>query len=416
MVRQSTFNYKISYVNKKYKMSSLLILIGIIGYLFILLFNGIIMHFGLSFTFIENIRPILPEFFLLFLLLGRFLNDKILSINFFVNIMYFALVLVLSYDNFSVDKFLITLRNFYIPFFAMQILMYVKISFPNFKNFNRILFNVLALFAIVGSIFSTMQQFLGWEWMSIFFQGYTSRGDAGEVRIVWSSFNTLRTLGTTGDSTTFGLYSAMSIVLFLFLLKRKMSVFLSFLSLVSIFNSGNKTALLLALLTFFIYIILKLLKMKNKLYALVFIAFCFFVSVFALYLLINTFSNFFESMLERFRVWSEIFTEENTSNLLLPHTVYDFSSFGDSGGNTTIWDNSFLFLLFSFGFVGFILFIIPFYKVVLKLKKIYFIKIIVIFMLFAMFTTNVFVGRNISGFVMILLGFLYANREYLLSK
>lgn len=397
-----------------------LINFGVIGYITVILFNGILMHFGLTYPFLEAIRPILPELFLLFSLFGWILNNKFVSYDFFLVIIFFSITMLFSYENFSVNAFLITMRNVIIPFAFMLLISTTNSNKREFNNFLNMLFWIFAIFVITGSFFSIVQQLKGWNWMSTYFQGYASWGDEnGKVRVVMSSYGTLRTLGTTGDSSTFGLYSSLSIILFLFKEKKfyLFKLILCILALISIINSGNKTSLLLYVFIIFYYILTIIFKNNIKIMDRI-VLFMVIITIFiSLFFTFNASSDsFYYTMNMRFKIWSEIFTYENMLNLIFPHTIFGFSAMGDTGGVTTIWDNSYLFILFSFGIIGFLIFAYIFRNLIKIMIKNNIVKVLVYILLLSMFSTNIFTGRNIAGFAIIFIGILYANRRNLIYE
>ena len=403
----------------KYFLSNNLIIIGLIGYIFVLLFNGILMHIGLSFHFVEIIRPYLPECFLLLSFLGWILNNKIISYNLLAFVIYFIFVSIFSIANFTIDTLLITLRNVFIPVVMMNLFMTCSgntIAYEKLRKYTIVLFS---LFTIVGTIFSLVQQKNGWAWMGTYFQGYASWGDEGDVRIIWSSWNTLRTLGTTGDAATFGLYNSIAILIFLFMYKgaNVIKTILCSLSLISIYNSGNKTAMLIAIFLIFYYIFINVFSKNVKLNKRIF--FTIILLIVGVLLVVSSFADsesFLYTMNIRFGVWSDIFTIKNSINIFFPHMLFDFSALGNSGGNTTVWDNSYLFLLFSFGIFGCIIIIFPFIKIIKIFKDNNFFEVILIVLIFSMISTNIFIGRNIGGYLLMLLGIMYSNRKEIVHE
>lgn len=409
---------KINYepVKESVLASDVLIAFGILGYITVLLFNGVLMHVGLSLPILEAVRPFLPEFFLVFSIFGWLMNKQKVGKSLLISLVYFLIVMILSFGNFTVPSLLITLRNFLIPYFAMLLLSSCSSSRESFIRFNKSLLIIFSIFIVVGCGFSIIQQIRGWEWMSTYFQGYSSWGTSGNVRVVWSSYETLRTLGTTGDSSTFGLYSAFAIMFVLFSSFKNsfIKLLLSALAMVSIFNSGNKTGLLIGAFLILYYLVSIIFvnheKLKNRL-ALLFVVL---TSVILLFSLRETDSDsMLYSMKLRFEVWASIFNEDNLSNLFVPHTLYDYSSFGASGGNTTIWDNSYLFLAFSFGLIGVLIIFAQMFNLVKPMWENNLVKMFCFVMAFSMFSTNIFVGRNIAGFALIYLGYLFSNRGHL---
>ena len=190
---------KINYepVKESVLASDVLIAFGILGYITVLLFNGVLMHVGLSLPILEAVRPFLPEFFLVFSIFGWLMNKQKVGKSLLISLVYFLIVMILSFGNFTVPSLLITLRNFLIPYFAMLLLSSCSSSRESFIRFNKSLLIIFSIFIVVGCGFSIIQQIRGWEWMSTYFQGYSSWGTSGNVRVVWSSYETLRTLGTT---------------------------------------------------------------------------------------------------------------------------------------------------------------------------------------------------------------------------
>lgn len=390
-----------------------LIHFGVFGYIAVLLFNGVLMHVGLGFPILESIRPILPELMLLFSILGWLFNNKKVTYKTLGFGVFFLIVMGLSVSNFSIGSLLITLRNFIIPFIFMLLISFTYGTHKQFGTFFKWLYYLFGFFAFLGSVFAIFQQVKGWEWMSTYFQGYASWGNDGDVRVVFSSYNTLRVLGTTGDSTTFGLYNTLAILIFVFGKNKAkiIRIILTFLSVVSIFNSGNKTALLLSVFIIGYFLMCKLFgKNSKKRDRFVLIFTTIMLIILLLFAFDSTSKSVFYSVNLRLSIWASIFTWNNVSNLIIPHSLFAFSSMGGSGGVTTIWDNSYLFLLFSFGIVGFILLFLTFYKLFKSMWKCMFVKVMALLLLLSMMSTNIFVGRNIAGFSMLLIGVLYANR------
>lgn len=399
---------------RPYGMSNALICFGVFGYIAVLLFNGLIMHFGLLFSPLETIRPILPELFLLFSLIGWFFNTKCIKNSAILAIFYVILVALLSISNFTASSFMITLRNFIIPFFLMLLLSSYSSDNISFLRLSKSLYILFFFFAAFGFIFSTIQLRNGWEWMSIYFQGYSSWGNSGKVRVIWSSWNTLRALGTTGDSATFGLYNSLA-MLFMLFSKKKLSIFKIVGCLFcfgSIYNSGNKTALFISALVFLYYLLSLVFigkeRLKNKIFLITFI---FAAAIGLIYSTSTSSESILYTLNIRYEIWLSIFTPSNVLNLFIPHSLFDYSSFGSSGGSTTVWDNSYLFITFSFGILGAMLFAQQIVMLIRPIWKSSFVKMIVLVLLLSMFSTNIFVGRNIGGFLLIYLGLAFSNRS-----
>lgn len=385
--------------------SFLLFRIGVIGYVACILFNGVLMHYGLSVNALASIRVFLPELFFIVMLLSSFRSNSLLDKDILLYLMYLIALCFLSMANFTLNSFALVVRDVLVPVCILLVIGQTNFSQAQYKRLFKSIVWLFRLFAFLGLIFAIVQYINGWQWTSRYFLGYEAWGN-NDVRIVygWLGF---KVLGPTGDPTTFAFYNIFVIILLLYGQGKInfIDIMLSLCALVSIVLTGNRTALLF-IIVLVVYKILtggefkKFRRLVNFLLALI----CCSIAVIILF---SEDSEWTYTVFERFELWSELFDAQYIFNLFIPHSVFEFAGGEGVVGLLGSWDNTFLYMLFSFGIVGFVLFIAILWK---RLKKAHnaTLTVMTIFVCIAGLTTNIFFGRNILGTYLVFVGLYYS--------
>lgn len=391
-----------------------LLALGVGGYFLTILFNGYLRHIGLTVSVIGILRPYMPEMFMIFIIGAWFMSGSRIAKCDLVFWGYTLTVCCISlFTVESVTSILGTIRDLLEPFVLISIVSSLELNDDEIDGLMKLIRNILGIFVFAGFGFALYQNIMGWEWTSKYFAGYSFYGTNSDesLRIAYSWLG-FKSLGTTASAETFGFYNAFSIlyVLFYGFRRRLVNILLIVLAILSILLSGMKTPLLIAIVIIFAATFLPRYREAGVAGKICIVA----VGIFAfIYLVFGQGSWTESSMYARLVFWSQLFTLENMSNLLIPHNLYNFSAMAGNTGVLNFWDNAYFYLAFCLGIGGFILTIIVLrdkYRTIMAAERSRFIPYLYLFLALAGITTCIFLGRCVICTMFIVIG-LCCNRS-----
>lgn len=396
--------------------------IGIFGYIFILLFNGVIKHIGLSILFLEQVRPYLPEMFMFLIIVGWIVSKKyIKKIDFFF-MFWIITVMLLSTSNIpSANSVLSAIRDLLEPFVLLFVISSRRISTVQKNDIDLMVERLFALFILIGIAYAVVQRINGSVWTSIYFAGHQVWGvdTISGIRVTSGSFG-FKVLGTTASAETFGFYNMLAIIVVLFSnhFKKMTKTVLVCVAFVSIFFSGMKTALIVAILIVYICLMGKFgkqIKLFTKIGSAVLLLSLFYYMTFVL-------SDWEDSsFLQRLILWQSLGDDGYGINMIIPMNMFFFSAKAGNTGIISFWDNSYLYLMFSTGIIGLIMSINMIYQ---KVKLISYINrswlnvdgVILLSLALCSISTCLFLGRNYIAVALIIIGYHYSEQNVILTK
>lgn len=398
-----------------------LLTIGIGGYFLTILFNGYLRHIGLSIPVIGMLRPYLPEMFMLLILLAWLLSGSGIEKYDLCFWVYVLAVCGLSLftSAYSLQAVLGTIRDLLEPFILISMVSCMWLEADEVDGLMKLIRNIFGIFVIAGFACALVQRYMGWEWTSRFFAGYSFYGtNADESLRIAHSWLGFKSLGTTASAESFGFYNGFAILYILFFgyKKRPVNIGLIALALGSILLSGMKTPLLISAVLIFAAVFLPKhgqTSFAGKLGIVV-------VGATAFVSLVFVQGSWTESSVySRLVLWKQLFTAENAMNLIVPHNVYNFSAMAGNTGVLSFWDNAYLYLAFSLGIGGVLLAFIMLqdkYRKIMANEKNKFILYTYVFLALAGLTTCIFLGRCVLCTVFIIIGLRYARAAAVESK
>lgn len=391
-----------------------LIRIGVGGYLLTLLFNGNLMHLGLSIGIIESIRPFLPEFFVALILVAWMIRGCPINKTDVIFWLYLLVVIVLGVANgqSTMKGMLSVIRDLLEPFVLLSIVSMIHLEQVQINRIMKDIRNIFAVFILIGVVVALQQNIMGWEWTSKYFAGYSFWGvnrDAS-LRIVsgWLGF---KSLGTTGSAETFGFYNAFAILFLIYYGYRKKwtNALLVCIAVVNLLLCGMKTPLLVAVLIIFAAVFL---PRRHKLGVFSKLMLCLVAAAVFVYLISSSGSWEDSSMYARFVYWRELLQDKHLISLILPMNIFTYAAGAGNTGITGFWDNTFLYLSFSTGIIGMMMVckqMLYRYKLIQQDERNNYVVFAYLYIILSSFTTCIFFGRNFAGPMFLVIGLLTAN-------
>lgn len=403
----------------KYRVRYIFLFIGISGYILSILFNGYLRHQGLTYRLLQDIRPYLPEIFMSFIIVAWIISGIKLKKEDF---RMWSILIVICFAGIltspTIESVFSVIRDLIEPFILLGILSSIQLNDIEYSNIMKLIRNVFAIFVLFGIIFAIQQRIMGWEGISEYFAGYSFWGVNKEesLRVV-DGWLGIRSLGTTGSSETFGFYNAFAIILFIYYGFRKKiaNITIIVIAIVNILLSGLKTPLLIAVLCIFITVFLPNRK-KMKLFSKVLI--CLIGIIMCCYMVLSSGTWTESSLFERLILWRSLLNFSRLINILFPYNVFSYSAEGGISGVYSTWDNTFLYLLFSIGIIGFVsvaMLLKNKWKRILSYRENNYITYLLFFIILSSITTCLFFGRNCISVGFIIIGIMDSNRRNILK-
>lgn len=329
-----------------------LLLIGICGYVQVILYNGIIKHLGLCVSSIEGVRPFLPEFFLIVYLVGWIISEKQYKKNIVMFIFWLIAVCVMSIISApSITAILSAIRDLLEPCLFLITLSTMKLTNKEKKKLVDLLENSLIIFVLIGAYFAISQKINDPQATAMYFTGHSVWGVDVEdgIRMSTGAFG-FKVLGTTASAETFGFYNMFAIIVVLFSRKRRIvKIAITVFSFVNMYCSGMKTAILVAILVMYIYLTYRYGKKARLIVKIGFVL----IMVGLFYYMVFVLSDWEESSVyARLVLWKSLLSKENLINLFIPTKAFFYSAKAGNKGIISFWDNSYLYFAYSTGIVG----------------------------------------------------------------
>lgn len=363
-------------------------------YIVLIMFSGIFVKLLSSSQKLLIIKSILPDCIILLIMTisiiiilkngvkkkGKYFTR---SLFFYVSVIFLVNLIFLE----NIRSFLFVLRDMYFPFFLLVLLNEIDIDEKNKKRIFKNICTILSVQVIFGFILGITQTILGWEWTSKFYAGYQFYGiDISTGIKIWSTNGVLRVPSLAGDSTLFAYYNILSYFLIRnSMIKRKK--FLLCLCSANIILSTNKTVLILLIIDIFILII----RRSKKRIKLIIMGISTIGFLITLIIIPKFIDGFYSTLLIRWINWVELIKNFNAftpfGNL--------FSIGAGAEGFLATFDNSYLYMLMSygiFGLIGYCLILYSIYKSN-KLSGNRLVLELLLVVIIGGITTNLFQGR-----------------------
>ena len=362
-------------------------------YISLSMFSGVLVKIFSGNSRLLFLKTILPELVLILLCIlitiimlkdgAKRKKNNYIRILFF----YFTAVIIcnLPFVN-TIKAVLYVVRDIYLPFVVLFLSNEVEIfNSDEIKTIFNKIYKIVIIQIIFGFILAIVQNKLGWQWSSRFYAGYEFYGKDAVTGIkIWSTNGVLRVPSLAGDSTLFAFYNILS-YLIIKNSKLKFKNILILLCFFNIFLSTNKTCIIILLIDILLEVIRKVNK-ASKAIVIYIIMTLFIISMLGLYTLRP---EFFSTLFIRFDNWNYIFDKFKVIN-----PIGNLFNIGAGvNGFEAVFDNSYLYILFSYGFFGVCIYILALIRIYKSNKN----HRIIVDMIKVVFiggvTTNIFQGR-----------------------
>lgn len=392
-------------------------------YFFLLFFYGGIIKFTFHNTLLFSLKTYLPELTLALVCVGLLLRKRSWNKTGLCLLLYINLIFSINIiTSFSVNSFLMTFRDVYVPIFTSTLLCCVRISDEAHDLFYKKMIKLCSISLVCGALIGVLQYNKGWQWTSAWYTGYSFWGeDSASSMYIMNSGGHVRVPSIVGHNVKFAMASFFQACTILFMYKDKnkfrkdiIQIITVLVAMLNIYISNNKTTLLICFVLLGIWFI-----KKFPVYARIIIAaMIVFIGAYVTVKLRNS-TDFFVSFYDRFSKWSVLIDPTILVNIFLPISLYDFA--GNS--NTTIsvlnyWDNTYLYFAFGFGIFGvcvLIKWIARAYIVIkdscLEKNRYDYIFFLTMFTAMAAFTTSIVLGRCFFNIYLIVLSFEFGRKK-----
>lgn len=400
-----------------------LIMITISIYIIVYSFSGVFTRLAINFN-VLGIKKVLPEiliFILLFIVFIKIILENRIKTDVLIAIviMYFTCKIIGSlYSGVSLNQIIFTLRDIYIPFFMLVIILNINFNHYEKKKLIKSLNGLMLITVLAGLILACIQIAEGWEWSSKFYTGYSFYGIDELTGIKISHINwLLRPPTITGNHVTFGILSVFAAFIFIeysSYKKSKLSLIKNLICIVNVFLSTSRTAIVMIFILYGYYFISKDKLKKNSLIVPILIL----ISVGILYINSTTLLST-SSFMERINnAWFPILHDLSVKDFILGKNIYnvgqglkfaesyysyDFLVFG-------VFDNMYLYLLASYGIIGVTLFLALMGRIAVLAGDKYFKGLTYAVCISGIFT-NLFQGRAVFYIYFILFSIIKNNEN-----
>ena len=408
--------YRITNYHQRAKRKSVrlpLSLVLICFYFILLSFNGIIVKFIANNSSLMQLKRILPEIVLTISALCMICNRR-KNFTFWSTLLllYTLFIFCIGIIKNGLDdvQILYLFRDLIFPYFIFSLLGTQSFLAQEKDKFFKILGIIGKIYLISGCFLGAVEKAMGLEWTARFYTGYTFYGEDPSTKIrVWTSGSGLRVPGLTGMSVSFAVYALYYWAILLFTHQntkgRRLAynIIWSLLAFLIILFADQKTSLVMFVLILVLSFLYSFEKRDWKNNASIY-GVALFLAVFLFAFVYVHKTNFtFSSIQERLTYWSSFLTTTDWLQIIIP---YKATLYGAGGtGFTSVFDNFYLYLLFSQGLFGLLLFLscLKNQKEVNKKATYYFLNLaLLIIILLASLTTNVSQGRSTLAFFSIL--------------
>lgn len=390
--------------------------LSILMYFITIFFYGILIKLTFNNSFMFKLKSVLAEFFLILIIIAILIKEiskgiykKELNIITFIS--YIIIIMIINlYSMPNIRSINLFIRDIFIPVLVSFFIYQANLSKTIIKKIIMNLLKISIYFVVIGFILAILQYNNGLEWSSKFYTGYSFYGfdEVSKIKINNTLSGVFRVPSITGSSATFGFYNVLVTIILLNFGKRNiLKIIVLGMAFVNIILSTNKTALILFIIILGLYLI----KDISKSLKIVIVCILFSFIIIVISILIRNNSDIFFSLEERIDLWICIFKENFNYKVLIPLNLYSFSAGGQ--GFTSVWDNTFLYVLFALGPIGLGLLITNIITNYVKAKQSEYkntiICLIIVFTI-GSFTTNLSNGRCFFNIYFILIPLLLDNK------
>lgn len=385
----------------------------ILSYIIMISFNGIITKFIIEVSnSLLSLKSVLPDIILIILCLySLYLSIRYkykVNLIYLIAVYFFIFIFVWSsYALDNMNQFIFTFRDVLLPFILLITLINIQMDIKSYENILNSLENLFELIVITGFILGVLQYINGWEWSSKFYSGYSFYGNDPLSGITIKTIEgQLRVPSISGNHVIFGITNFIAAYIFMIkkeVLQCRFFIVKQVICFINCFLSTSRTAIIMIVAMYLLRII-NIDKVIGKILLIISSILLYFLSFFN-GLPIDSYVISTDSLIERINtVWKSIIELINIKIFMFGNNVYKVgvgSGFAQEQQSILkIMDNSYIFILFTYGIIGVILI-----GIILKIlcDSIYDIKIKQIFIYFtfaimigAIFT-NMFQGRAIIG-------------------
>ncbi|GAA0753144.1 hypothetical protein [Clostridium sartagoforme] len=363
-------------------------------YIILVTFSGIFVKLVSASENLLIIKSILPDCVILVIMIismiiilkeGFRIKGKYFTRGLFSYVSIIFLINLIFLEN--MRNFLFVLRDIYFPFVLLTLLNEINIDEYNKKKIYKNICIILSFQVVLGFILGISQRILGWEWTSQFYAGHQFYGiDIYTGIKIWSTNGMLRVPSLAGDSTLFAYYNILS---YFFIrgsaIKRKK--ILLYLCSGNIILSTNKTVLILLIIDIFRLII----RSSKKRIKFIIMGVSTIAFMIILVIIPRFIEGFYSTLFIRWINWIELIKD---FNFFKPFGNL-FSIGAGTEGFLSTFDNSYLYMLISygiFGLIGYCLLLYSIYKSN-KLSKNRLVLELLLVVIIGGITTNLFQGR-----------------------
>lgn len=383
-------------------------------YFLFIYFNGIVTKtIILINTNLLSVKGIIPDITLIILCIyGLYLSlkYKFKTKNiYFIGIYFFVIIFVVSLiDLKNFNQFIFTFRDVLLPFLLLITLVNIKVDYKFSKELLNFIERFFEIAVIIGTCLAIIQYINGWEWTSKFYTGYSFYGADKLSNIVIKTIEgNLRVPSISGSHVLFGIMNVVAA--YIFIIKKHINECKYFylkqlLCVIGCYISTSRTALIM-IITLYLFILLNnnvILKYVISIFSCILI----YMSLYIDKISTDSYMLSIGSLIARVNVvWKSLLDSVDLKLLFMGKNVYSVGSgvsFIDSNSSNLyrVMDNSYIFILFSYGIIGCILIGLIIYimcKLINeKIIKVTFVCFTQSILLGAIFT-NLLQGRAIVG-------------------
>ena len=397
----------------------------IICYMYLISFGGIITKLTIFNKGLFAIKQIIPDVLLFFIAINGLviLINKSITNKFkkkLIVIFYFIICLILSLFTLKTSIFntFYTIRDIFLPFVILYILMEIELYKEYSKKINNSLLIYSILTSVAGFLLAIFQYINGYEWTSKFYTGRIFYGmdEVSNIMINNTINGRLRIPSVAGNSVLFGFYSLIVFVLIFNLMKKGIikNIFL-IISISNVILSTNKTCIVLIIILVINHL-LRNIKFNLKIALYNFGGIILIILVF--YLINNT--NMFYSIIDRINeTWIGIFKDIDLVSIIIPYNSFNIgSSIRNINDVKSYVDNSYIYILLTYGIVGLMIYLNTIIQVMKKcFKNRIILNQLSIIALVSGVTISIFQGRSFFTPYCLIVGLLYFdNKLYVREK
>lgn len=317
---------------------------------------GIAVKLTIGSDLLFQLKTIVPEAILL-LVCGECLAQRRLHMDdaFLLLLGYAGLILLTNWMLHGLNsQALYLVRDIYIPLLTLVLLSSVGISAEGIDDFLCKMTSLMKLYLLAGFALAAVQQMKGWAWTARFYTGYTfyEQDPVSKVKVV-HYLTLLRAPSLSGNFATFGYYCLIANGI---VRARTQGTwqrcFWDGLTLACLVLATNKSAIVAWAAMLFMggraALRSPFARRMRWIWGGLAAAF-----LLAALLFIGGESEAtapFASLLTRFDVWEDIFSQVHPLELLFPFRQFLYGSGAE--GSVSFWDNTYLYSLFTQGIIG----------------------------------------------------------------